>query len=102
MVCSPNTPPLVVLAGRCQERQLFDLSAAAMVVKTRTDLVRGIQTSKRYKTTYNIIQCLAEIQTELNSSDMSVQANALEKLTLLQMMEITMNWDRPPLLPLKS
>ena len=64
-----------------------------MFEKTLTDVVKGIRASKRDTSKY-ISQCIAEIKIELNSSDMFVKANALQKLTFLQMMGFSMNWDR--------
>jgi AP-3 complex subunit delta len=64
-----------------------------MFEKTLTDVVKGIRASKRDTSKY-ISQCIAEIKMEINSSDMFVKANALQKLTFLQMMGFTMNWDR--------
>jgi Adaptin N terminal region len=64
-----------------------------MFEKTLTDVVKGIRASKRDTSKY-ISQCIAEIKVELNSSDMFVKANALQKLTFLQMMGFSMNWDR--------
>jgi AP-3 complex subunit delta len=64
-----------------------------MFEKTLTDVVKGIRSSKRGTSAY-ISQCIAEIKTELNSSDMFVKANALQKLTFFQMMGFSMNWDR--------
>ena len=64
-----------------------------MFEKTLTDVVKGIRASKRDTSKY-ISQCISEIKSELNSSDMFVKANALQKLTFLQMMGFTMNWDR--------
>ena len=62
-----------------------------MFEKTLTDVVKGIRASKRDTVLY-ISQCIAEIKTEINSSDMFVKANALQKLTFLQMMGYSMNW----------
>ena len=62
-----------------------------MFEKTLTDVVKGIRASKR-DTALFISQCIAEIKTELTSADMHVKANALQKLTFLQMMGYTMNW----------
>lgn len=62
-----------------------------MFEKTLTDVVKGIRASKRDTALY-ISQCIAEIKTEINSSDMHVKANALQKLTFLQMMGYSMNW----------
>ena len=62
-----------------------------MFEKTLTDIVKGIRASKRDTALY-ISQCIAEIKTEINSSDMYVKANALQKLTFLQMMGYGMSW----------
>lgn len=62
-----------------------------MFEKTLTDVVKGIRASKRDTALY-ISQCIAEIKTEINSSDMYVKANALQKLTFLQMMGYSMSW----------
>jgi AP-3 complex subunit delta-1 len=62
-----------------------------MFEKTLTDIVKGIRASKRDTALY-ISQCIAEIKTEINSSDMYVKANALQKLTFLQMMGFGMSW----------
>lgn len=62
-----------------------------MFEKTLTDVVTGIRASKRDTVLY-ISQCIAEIKTEINSSDMYVKANALQKLTFLQMMGYSMGW----------
>lgn len=62
-----------------------------MFEKTLTDVVKGIRASKRDTSLY-ISQCIAESKTEINSSDMFVKANALQKLTFLQMMGYSMSW----------
>jgi AP-3 complex subunit delta-1 len=62
-----------------------------MFEKSLTDVVRGIRASKRDTALY-ISQCIAEIKTEISSSDMYVKANALQKLTFLQMMGFEMSW----------
>ena len=59
--------------------------------KTLQDVVKGIRASKRDTALY-ISQCIAEIKTEINSSDMYVKANALQKLTFLHMMGYSMSW----------
>jgi AP-3 complex subunit delta len=59
-----------------------------MFEKTLTDVVRGIRASKRDTALY-ISACIAEIKQEIASNDMSVKANALQKLTFLQMMGCT-------------
>ena len=56
-----------------------------MFEKTLQDIVKGIRTSRRDTTLY-ISQCIAEIKDEINSKDMFVKANALQKLTVLHMM----------------
>jgi AP-3 complex subunit delta len=60
-----------------------------MFEKTLSDVIKGIRASKRDSSKY-ISQCIAEIRTELTSADMFVKANALEKLTFLQMMGYSM------------
>jgi AP-3 complex subunit delta-1 len=62
-----------------------------MFEKTLQDVVKGIRASKRDTALY-ISQCIAEIKTEINSSDMYIKANALQKLTFLHMMGYSMNW----------
>lgn len=62
-----------------------------MFEKTLQDIVKGIRASKRDTALY-ISQCIAEIKTEINSSDMFVKANALQKLTFLHMMGYSMSW----------
>ena len=62
-----------------------------MFEKTLQDVVKGIRASKRDTALY-ISQCIAEIKTEINSSDMYVKANALQKLTFLQMMGYGTSW----------
>ena len=55
-----------------------------MFEKALTDVVKGIRPSKRETALY-ILQCISEIKSEINSSDMFVKTNALQKLTFLQM-----------------
>jgi hypothetical protein len=62
-----------------------------MFEKTLTDVVKGIRSSKRDTALY-ISQCIAEIKTEIGSTDIHVKANALQKLTFLQMMGYSMSW----------
>ena len=62
-----------------------------MFEKTLQDVVRGIRSSKRDTALY-ISQCIAEIKAEINSRDMFVKANALQKLTFLHMMGYSMSW----------
>ena len=72
-----------------------------MFEKTLTDVVKGIRASKRDTALY-ISQCIAEIKSEINSSDMHVKANALQKLTFLQMMGYSMNWASFPSIEVMS
>jgi len=62
-----------------------------MFEKTLTDVVKGIRASKRDTASY-ISKCIAEIKEELKSSDLFVKANALQKLTFLQMMGYSMGY----------
>jgi len=62
-----------------------------MFEKTLTDVVKGIRASKRDTALY-ISQCIAEIKQEINSTDLYVKANALNKLTFLQSMGYSMSW----------
>ena len=62
-----------------------------MFEKTLTDIVKGIRNSKRDTALY-ISQCIAEIKQEINSTDLYVKANALNKLTFLQSMGYGMSW----------
>lgn len=59
--------------------------------KTLKDLVTGLRASKRDTSLY-ISSCIAEIKTELSSTDPFTKANALQKLTFLQMMGYDMSW----------
>lgn len=59
--------------------------------KTLSDLVKGIRASKR-DTALFISSCIAEIKSEISSTDAHVKANALQKLTFLQMMGYHMSW----------
>jgi AP-3 complex subunit delta-1 len=59
--------------------------------KTLTDIVKGIRASKRDTAIY-ISSCIAEIKSEINSTDAHKKANALQKLTFLQMMGYNMSW----------
>jgi AP-3 complex subunit delta len=59
--------------------------------KTLTDIVKGIRASKRDTALY-ISSCIAEIKSEINSTDAHIKANALQKLTFLQMMGYNMSW----------
>jgi AP-3 complex subunit delta-1 len=62
-----------------------------MFEKTLNDLVTGIRSHNR-DTTLFISNAISECKTELKSSDLFIKANALEKLTFLQMMGYTMSW----------
>jgi len=59
--------------------------------KTLSDVVKGIRATKRDTGLY-ISQCIAETKNEVRSSDQYTKANALEKLTFLQMMGYDMGW----------
>ena len=59
--------------------------------KTLQDIVKGIRASRRDTALY-ISQCIAEIKAEINSNDMYIKANALQKLTFLHMMGYSMTW----------
>mmetsp|Transcript_3330 Transcript_3330/g.4441 ORF Transcript_3330/g.4441 Transcript_3330/m.4441 type:complete len:1330 (+) Transcript_3330:204-4193(+) len=59
--------------------------------KTLTDIVKGIRASKRDTALY-ISACIAEIKSEINSTDPHTKANALQKLTFLQMMGYNMSY----------
>mmetsp|Transcript_27544 Transcript_27544/g.81028 ORF Transcript_27544/g.81028 Transcript_27544/m.81028 type:complete len:1376 (-) Transcript_27544:76-4203(-) len=59
--------------------------------KTLTDVVKGIRASKRDTALY-ISSCIADIKNEINSTDIHVKANALQKLTFLQMLGYNMSW----------
>eukprot|EP00537_Pseudo-nitzschia_pungens_P000108 CAMPEP_0172372412 /NCGR_PEP_ID=MMETSP1060-20121228/47512_1 /TAXON_ID=37318 /ORGANISM="Pseudo-nitzschia pungens, Strain cf. cingulata" /LENGTH=1317 /DNA_ID=CAMNT_0013098403 /DNA_START=188 /DNA_END=4141 /DNA_ORIENTATION=+ len=62
-----------------------------MFEKTLQDIVKGIRASKRDTVLY-ISQCIKEIKDEINSDDMYIKANALQKLTFLHMMGYSMSW----------
>jgi AP-3 complex subunit delta-1 len=62
-----------------------------MFEKTLSDVVKGIRGTKRDTGLY-ISQCIAEIKQELKSPDSFTKANALQKLTFLQMMGYGMSW----------
>ncbi|KAL3793355.1 LOW QUALITY PROTEIN: hypothetical protein ACHAW5_006339 [Stephanodiscus triporus] len=62
-----------------------------MFETTLADLVTGIRSHKR-DTALFISQSIADIKVELQSSDFFVKANALQKLTFLQMMGYSMSW----------
>ena len=62
-----------------------------MFETTLVDLVTGIRSHKR-DTALFISQSIADIKVELQSSDLFVKSNALQKLTFLQMMGYSMSW----------
>jgi len=62
-----------------------------MFEKSLQDVVKGIRASKRDTALY-ISQCIAEIKAEINSKEMDVKTNALQKLTFLHMMGYSMSW----------
>jgi AP-3 complex subunit delta-1 len=62
-----------------------------MFETTLADLVTGIRSHKR-DTALFISQSIADIKVELQSSDLFVKSNALQKLTFLQMMGYSMSW----------
>lgn len=59
--------------------------------KTLTDIVKGIRASKRDTALY-ISSCIKDIKREITSQDPHTKANALQKLTFLQMMGYDMSW----------
>ncbi|KAH9527466.1 AP-3 complex subunit delta-1 [Dermatophagoides farinae] len=59
--------------------------------KTLTDLVRGIRNNKENETKY-IQQCIEEIKEELRHDSLFIKANAISKLTYLQMLGYDISW----------
>ncbi|KAI2803527.1 hypothetical protein RDWZM_001526 [Blomia tropicalis] len=59
--------------------------------KTLTDLVRGIRNNKENEAKY-ITQCIEEIKEELRHDSLFVKANAISKLTYLQMLGYDISW----------
>ncbi|XP_074593253.1 adaptor-related protein complex 3, delta 1 subunit-like garnet [Brevipalpus obovatus] len=59
--------------------------------KNLTDLVRGIRNNKENEAKY-IAQCIEEIKEELKQDNVAVKANAVAKLTYLQMLGYDMTW----------
>ncbi|CAG0891680.1 unnamed protein product [Darwinula stevensoni] len=59
--------------------------------KNLTDLVRGIRNNKDREAKY-IAQCIEEIKQELRQENISVKANAVAKLTYLQMLGYDISW----------
>ena len=66
-------------------------SIAIFGQKSLTDVVKGIRATKR-DTALFISACIAEIKTEISSTDPQVKATALQKLTFLQMMGYDMSF----------
>ncbi|RHY29398.1 hypothetical protein DYB32_005158 [Aphanomyces invadans] len=62
-----------------------------MFEKTLADLVKGIRACKGDVSVY-ISQCMQEIKTELKSTDPFVKAQAIRKLTYLNMQGYDMSW----------
>ncbi|UXI20311.1 hypothetical protein NH340_JMT06254 [Sarcoptes scabiei] len=59
--------------------------------KNLTDLVRGIRNNKDNEAKY-ITQCIEEIKEELRHDSLFVKANAISKLTYLQMLGYDISW----------
>ncbi|KOC63594.1 AP-3 complex subunit delta-1 [Habropoda laboriosa] len=62
-----------------------------MFDKNLTDLVRGIRNNKENEAKY-IAQCIEEIKQELRQDNVAVKANAIAKLTYLQMLGYNISW----------
>ncbi|XP_053682743.1 AP-3 complex subunit delta [Sabethes cyaneus] len=62
-----------------------------MFDKNLTDLVRGIRNNKDNEAKY-IAQCMEEIKLELRQDNINVKANAVAKLTYLQMCGYDISW----------
>ena len=64
-----------------------------MFEKTLSDLVKGLRSNKRRESEF-VAKCIAEIKDELSGKDKSqqVKANAVLKLTYLQMLGHDMSW----------
>lgn len=62
-----------------------------MFDKNLTDLVRGIRNNKDNESKY-IAQCMEEIKVELRQDNIAVKANAVAKLTYLQMLGYDISW----------
>lgn len=62
-----------------------------MFEKNLTDLVRGIRNNKSNEAKY-IASCLDEIKQELRQENATVKANAVAKLTYLQMLGYDISW----------
>lgn len=66
-------------------------ASVAIFQKSLQDLVKGIRSNKRDSTSF-ISQAIAEIKTELKSVDQYVKAEAVRKLTYLQMIGYNVSW----------
>ncbi|CAG8705849.1 9200_t:CDS:10 [Dentiscutata erythropus] len=62
-----------------------------MFEKSLTDLIRGIRANKKNEQKY-IAACLQEIHQEIRSNDPDIKAQAVSKLTYLQMLGYDMSW----------
>ncbi|KRY18379.1 AP-3 complex subunit delta-1, partial [Trichinella patagoniensis] len=62
-----------------------------MFEKTLSDMIRGIRNSRENETKY-IAQCMDEIKIELKNENIAVKANAVAKLTYLQMLGYDISW----------
>ncbi|XP_048481797.1 AP-3 complex subunit delta [Plutella xylostella] len=62
-----------------------------MFDKNLSDLVRGIRNNKDNEAKY-IAQCMEEIKVELRQDNIAVKANAVAKLTYLQMLGYDISW----------
>ncbi|KAF3420160.1 hypothetical protein E2986_09410 [Frieseomelitta varia] len=62
-----------------------------MFDKNLTDLVRGIRNNKENEAKY-IAQCIEEIKQELRQDNVAVKANAVAKLTYLEMFGYDISW----------
>lgn len=62
-----------------------------MFRKDLSDLVKGIRLHKKDEESF-IDGCIQEIKKELREPDITLKANAIEKLTYLQMFGYTMDW----------
>mmetsp|Transcript_22386 Transcript_22386/g.22573 ORF Transcript_22386/g.22573 Transcript_22386/m.22573 type:complete len:1277 (+) Transcript_22386:138-3968(+) len=69
-------------------------SSTSMVMfqKSMPDLVKGIRAQKRSDTSEYVSQAIAEIKAELKSTDIFVKAEAVRKLTYLQMIGYDVSW----------
>ena len=82
---SSSSPAAVMALLKVKQmgERLFD--------KNLSDLVRGIRNNKEDEDKY-IATCLEEIKTELRQQNTAVKANAVAKLTYLQMIGYDISW----------